>query len=316
MIENIRIPVGRWIADGLDWIEVNLAVVFEGMRATFKEMYDSLDWLFSTPPTLAIIAVFAILGLLARGWKFAIGVAVGLMFIVTVGQWDNAADTLALVVVAAFFAIVLSIPLGIWAARNDTVSNILRPAMDFLQTMPAFVYLMPALALLRVGVAPGILATILFAMAPGVRLTELGIRGVNKEVVEAGEAFGATPRRILRQIQIPLAMPSIMAGINQIIMLALSMVVIAGLVGAGGLGGDVVRSLSSLDYALGFEAGLSVVVIAIVLDRFTGSFGKQMGWYAVWRKKRNDAKSEAELAELEAADEAADDHAAETQKTA
>ncbi|WP_062135426.1 ABC transporter permease [Demequina aestuarii] len=296
---DFRIPVGNWINDGLEWIEINLEVFFEGMRSTFKGMYDGMDWLFSSPPTLAIIAVLAIAALFARGWKFAIGVTVGLLFIVSVGQWDNAVDTLALVIVAAFIAIALSIPLGIWAARNDTVSAILKPVMDFLQTMPAFVYLMPALALLRVGVAPGIFATILFAMAPGVRLTELGIRGVDKEVVEAGQAFGASPRRILRQIQLPLAMPSIMAGINQIIMLSLSMVVIAGLVGAGGLGGDVVRSLSSLDYPLGFEAGLAVVVLAIILDRFTGSFGQGLGMYAWLRNRHSAKKTEDELARLE-----------------
>ncbi|MDN4479810.1 ABC transporter permease [Demequina muriae] len=297
---DFRIPVGNWINEGLEWIEINLEVFFEGMRSTFKGMYDGMDWLFSSPPTLAIIAVLALAGLFARGWKFAIGVTVGLLFIVSVGQWDNAVDTLALVIVAAFIAIALSIPLGIWAARNDTVSAILKPIMDFLQTMPAFVYLMPALALLRVGVAPGIFATILFAMAPGVRLTELGIRGVDKEVVEAGQAFGASPRRILRQIQLPLAMPSIMAGINQIIMLSLSMVVIAGLVGAGGLGGDVVRSLSSLDYPLGFEAGLAVVVLAIILDRFTGSFGQGLGMYAWLRNRHSAKKTEDELARLEA----------------
>ncbi|MFN3865343.1 MAG: ABC transporter permease [Demequina sp.] len=297
---DFRIPVGNWINSVLDWAQNNMGAFFGGMRSTFKGMYDGMEWLFASPPTLAIIAVLAVAGLFARGWKFAVGLIVGLLFIVGVDQWDNAVSTLALVIVAAFIAIALSIPLGIWAARNDTVSKVLKPAMDFLQTMPAFVYLMPALALLRVGIAPGIFATILFAMAPGVRLTELGIRGVDKEVVEAGQAFGASPRRILRQIQLPLAMPSIMAGINQIIMLSLSMVVIAGLVGAGGLGGDVVRSLSSLDYPLGFEAGLSVVVLAIILDRFTGAFGQRMGLYSALRTRHATRKTAEELARAEA----------------
>jgi ABC-type proline/glycine betaine transport system permease subunit len=198
---------------------------------------------------------------------------VGLLVIVAVDQWDNAMDTLALTLVAAFIAVLISIPLGIWAARSSAVSAIVRPILDFLQTMPAFVYLIPALILFRVGVVPGIVATIAFALAPGVRLTELGIRGVDAEVVEAGHAFGATPRRILRQIQLPLALPSIMAGVNQVIMLALSMVVIASMVGAPGLGRDIIQSLNRIDVGLGFEAGLSVVILAILLDRLTSTLG-------------------------------------------
>jgi ABC-type proline/glycine betaine transport system permease subunit len=159
------------------------------------------------------------------------------------------------------------------AAKSDVASAVIRPVLDFMQTTPAFVYLIPALLLFRVGVVPGIVATIVFAMAPGVRLTELGIRGVDQEVVEAGQAFGSSPWRILRQIQLPLAKPSIMAGVNQVIMLSLSMVVIAGMVGAGGLGGDIVASLNRIDVGLGAEAGVSVVILAIVLDRMTAALG-------------------------------------------
>jgi ABC-type proline/glycine betaine transport system permease subunit len=159
------------------------------------------------------------------------------------------------------------------AAKSDLASQIIRPVLDFMQTTPAFVYLIPALLLFRIGVVPGIVATVVFAMAPGVRLTELGIRGVDEEVVEAGHAFGSSPWRILRQIQLPLAKPSIMAGVNQVIMLSLSMVVIAGMVGAGGLGGDIVASLNRIDIALGAEAGVSVVVLAIILDRMTAALG-------------------------------------------
>jgi len=191
--------------------------------------------------------------------------------IVGVNQWANAMDSLALVMVAASAAVLIAIPVGIWAARDDRVSRVVRPVLDFLQTMPAFVYLIPALLLFGVGPVPGIVATVVFALAPGVRLTELGIRGVDAEVVEAGHAFGASPARILRQIQLPLAMPSIMAGVNQVIMLSLSMVVIAGMVGAGGLGGAVVQSLSRIDIALGVEAGVSVVILAIILDRITSA---------------------------------------------
>jgi ABC-type proline/glycine betaine transport system permease subunit len=184
-------------------------------------------------------------------------------------------DTLALTLVAALIAIVISVPIGIWAARSDRVSTTIRPVLDFLQTMPAFVYLIPAIILFGVGAVPGIVATITFALAPGVRFTELGIRGVDKEVIEAGQAFGASPGRILRQIQLPLARPTIMAGVNQVIMLSLSMVVIASMVGAKGLGSDIVQALSRIDVGLGAEAGLSVVILAILLDRLTASLGSE-----------------------------------------
>jgi len=291
-----RIHVGAWIEDFFDWLEDTFEWLFDGLRTLFISLFDAVDWVFSTPPAWVVIVVVVLAALLARGWTFAVGTAVGLTFIVSVRQWDNAVDSLSLVIVAAFLATALALPLGVWAARNSTVSAIVKPLMDFLQTLPAFVYLIPAIALFRVGVAPGIIATIIFSMAPGVRLTELGIRGVDKEVVEAGEAFGATDGRILRQIQIPLAMPSIMAGINQIIMLSLSMVVIAGFVGAGGLGGDVVMAISALNVSLGFEAGISVVVLAILLDRFTASFGQGKGLYAALaqRGKRRRAQAQQE----------------------
>ncbi|WP_144276316.1 proline/glycine betaine ABC transporter permease [Demequina sp. NBRC 110053] len=302
---DLRLPIGDWIAGFFDWLEATFSWFFEALGDIFLAMVDAIVWLFITPPVWAVIIVVAAAALLARGWKFAIGSVVALAFIVSVNQWDNAVDSLALVLVAAFIAVALAVPLGIWAARNDAVSAAVKPVMDFLQTLPAFVYLIPAIALFGVGIAPGVVATLVFAIAPGVRLTELGIRGVDKEVVEAGEAFGATPRRILRQIQIPLAMPSIMAGVNQIIMLALSMVVIAGFVGAGGLGGDVVRAISALDAELGWEAGLSVVALAILLDRFTAAFGKGSGLYARWSKRRRLQREADEQARIDADEYAA-----------
>jgi ABC-type proline/glycine betaine transport system permease subunit len=169
--------------------------------------------------------------------------------------------------------VLVSIPLGIAAARNDVVSRVVRPVLDLMQTMPAFVYLIPAIFFFSIGVVPGVVATVIFALPPGVRLTELGIRGVDAEMVEAGEAFGTPPGRILTRIQIPLAMPSIMAGINQLIMLSLSMVVIAGMVGAGGLGNEVLEGIQRVDIAQGFEGGLAVVVLAIFLDRITVALG-------------------------------------------
>lgn len=272
-MDSIRLPLGDIVSDGVDWLTSTLSGFFSVLRSLMGSLYDGLDFVTSTPPFWAVIIVLAIIAYFAKSWKLALGTVIGLMVIVSVDQWDNAMNTLALVIIASFIALIIAIPLGILAARNDTASKIIRPFLDFLQTMPAFVYLIPALMLFGVGVVPGIVATIVFALAPGVRLTELGIRGVDKEVVEAGYAFGSTPGKILRQIQLPLAMPSIMAGVNQVIMLALSMAVIAGIAGAPGLGQDIVQAMSTVDIATGVEAGIGVVVIAVFLDRLTGALG-------------------------------------------
>lgn len=275
MNDFFRLPLGDVVETVVHFIIDTFGWLFDGIRAVFLALYDGLDWVLVTPPFWVVILVFGALAWVARGWILALGTTIGLLLIVSVDQWDAAMDTLALVIIAAAVAIAIGVPLGIWAARTDRVSRVVRPVLDFLQTMPAFVYLIPALLLFSVGVVPGIVATIIFAVAPGVRLTELGIRGVDTEVVEAGHAFGASPGRILRQIQLPLALPSIMAGVNQVIMLSLSMVVIAGLVGAGGLGGQVVSALSRIDIALGVEAGVSVVIIAMILDRLTSSLASR-----------------------------------------
>lgn len=272
---EFRIPVGKWSENAVDWVIDTIPGFFNFLRTILLNMYEAVDTALTAPHYLIVVAFFAGIAFLARGWKLALGTAIGFIVILGVNQWDNAMDTLALTVVAAFVALLIGIPLGILTAKNDTISSVVRPILDFLQTMPAFVYLIPAIILFRVGVVPGIVATIVFALAPGVRLTELGIRRVDAEVVEAGYAFGAKPGRVLRQIQLPLAMPNIMAGVNQVIMLSLSMVVIAGLVGAGGLGGVVVEALQRLRIGLGFEAGLAVVILAIILDRITGAFGSQ-----------------------------------------
>lgn len=273
MIDGFRIPLGAWVKAFVRWITDAFGGFFDVVASVFTGLYDGAAWVLTAPPFWLVILVVAAIAFWAKGWKLALGTVIGLVLIVGVGQWEKAMQTLALTLVAAAIAIVIAIPVGIWAARVPAVSTVVRPILDFLQTMPAFVYLIPAIFLFSVGVVPGIVATILFAIAPGVRLTELGIRGVDQEVVEAGNAFGATPGRILRQIQLPLAMPSIMAGINQVIMLSLSMVVIASMVGAPGLGKDIIQALSRVDIGLGFEAGLSVVVIAMILDRITGGFG-------------------------------------------
>lgn len=272
-MNDFRIPLDVWVEAAVSWLRSSLKGFFDILSTAGEGLYDALHFVVSAPPFWALIIIIAALAWFAKGWKLAIGSVIGLIVIVGVNQWENAMSTLALVLLASIIALLIAVPLGILAARNDTAAKIIRPVLDFLQTMPAFVYLIPALMFFGIGVVPGIVATIVFALAPGVRLTELGIRGVDSEVVEAGYAFGSTPGRILRQIQLPLAMPSIMAGVNQVIMLSLSMVVIAGMVGAGGLGGDVVKALNRINVGLGFEAGLSVVILAMILDRITGAFG-------------------------------------------
>ncbi|TFD02099.1 ABC transporter permease subunit [Cryobacterium sinapicolor] len=288
-MNDFRLPLGTLVEGFIDYVTATFGFFFDFIRVIFDGAYEFVDLLLVTPPFWVIVLLAAGLGLAVRGWKFMIGTILGLLVIVGVDQWENAMDTLALVLVASLLAIAFSVPLGILAAKSTVASGIIRPVLDFMQTMPAFVYLIPALILFRVGVVPGIVATIIFAMAPGVRLTELGIRGVDQEVVEAGAAFGASPWRILRQIQLPLAMPTIMAGINQVIMLSLSMVVIAGMVGAGGLGAQVVASLNRIDISLGFEAGLAVVILAIFLDRLTAALGTgdtPLGRIMMARKRR------------------------------
>lgn len=280
-MSDFRLPLGDGASAVVDWLKDAGDGVFSVISKVLSGAYEGLDFVFAEPPFWIIIIVLTTIAWLAKGWKLALGTVIGLVIIVGVDQWEEAMDTLALVLLASVISLLIAIPLGIWAARNEAASKTIRPILDFLQTMPAFVYLIPALMFFGIGVVPGIVATIVFSLAPGVRLTELGIRGVDSEVVEAGYAFGSTPGRILRQIQLPLAMPSIMAGVNQVIMLSLSMVVIAGMVGAGGLGGEVVKALNRIDVGLGFEAGVSVVILAMILDRTTGALGSRT-------KKRKD----------------------------
>ena len=218
--------------------------------------------------------MFVALALLERKWGFGLFTLLAFLLIQAMGLWMEAMQTLALVVVATVFAVAIGVPVGIWAARSRRASSVVRPVLDFMQTLPVFVYLIPAVFFFGIGAVPGVVATLVFAIPPAVRLTELGIRSVDKEVVEAAIAFGAKPRQMLREVQLPLAMPSIMAGVNQTLMLALSCVVIAGLVGAGGLGAVVVRGISTLDVGAGFEGGLAVVFLAIYLDRLTSALGQ------------------------------------------
>jgi len=274
-LQDLRIPIGDWVDATVDWLTVNLDWMFDGIADILGSLIDVLETVLQWPPALVTIAVLALIALLARNWKFGVFTPLSFGLIVTMGQWEAAMSTLALVLVASVLAVLIGLPLGIIAARNQTFSAFLRPLLDFMQTMPSFVYLIPAIIFFGIGKVPGVVATIVFSMPPGARLTELGLRQVDAEVVEAGEAFGASPAKILTHIQIPLALPTIMAGVNQVIMLALSMVVIAGIVGAGGLGAEVFRGVTRLNVGLGFEGGLSVVIVAVFLDRVTSAFGSK-----------------------------------------
>jgi glycine betaine/proline transport system permease protein len=262
-------PFGDWMETFIRWARDAWATGFDAVDTALEFLYlhlaDGLLWL----PSGVMVLVFAAAAWAAKGWKLGVGIGIGMFVVAWTPYWEQTMQTLSMVLVSAAIAILLAIPLGIAAAESKAVSAIARPVLDFMQTLPAFVYLIPVVMLFSVGVVPGIIATIIFAMPPGVRLTELGLRQVDREVVEAGQAFGASPGRILARIKLPLALPTIMAGLNQVIMLALSMVVIAGLVGGGGLGSVISGSLGRLDIAAGFNAGLAVVLLAILLDRVT-----------------------------------------------
>ncbi|WP_090148919.1 MULTISPECIES: proline/glycine betaine ABC transporter permease [unclassified Leucobacter] len=272
-MDDFRIPLGDWVADGLNWFKATFDGFLDVVTLVIKFLVEGLADGLTSVPFPVLIIVFGLIGWLLRSWQLAVGTVITMLLVVGMGQWENAMLTLALVLIAALIAIVVAIPLGIAAARSDTFSAILKPVLDFMQTMPAFVYLIPAVIFFSIGFVPGVFATVLFSVAPGVRFTELGIRGVDSETVEAGYAFGAAPGKILRGIQLPLAMPTIMAGINQVIMLALSMAVVAGMAGANGLGKEVVAAISTLNIAQGVEAGLSVVILAVFLDRVTAALG-------------------------------------------
>ena len=264
-----RIPVGDWFQAVVNWLENTIGPVFDFIDAAISSTVSALTAVLLWPPTLVMLALFTLLALWLRGWRFALFTLIGFGLVISMQEFEPAMQTLALVLVATVIAVVLSVPVGILAARHRRVSLLVRPVLDLMQTMPAFVYLIPVIFFFNIGTVPGVVATVIFALPPGVRLTELGIRQVDSEVVEAGEAFGAPPSRILTGIQLPLAMPSIMAGINQVIMLALSMVVIAGMVGAEGLGTEVYTAVTRVQLGPGFEAGLAVVILAVYLDRIT-----------------------------------------------
>jgi glycine betaine/proline transport system substrate-binding protein len=271
-----RIPFGDWVNDAVDWLLHHMAWLFDFFKTVFQGAYDGIDAVLQAPEPLLLAGIFAVIAFWLRGTSAGVLTFVGFAFIDSLELWEDAMVTLSLVLVATLIALVVSVPVGIWAARSDRVSGIVRPVLDFMQTLPAMIYLIPAILFFGTGAPAGIVATLIFALAPGVRMTELGIRQVDKELVEAADAFGTTPRDTLLRIQLPLALPTVMAGVNQVIMLGLSMAAIAGMVGTGGLGGDVNEAIGQLNVGLGSEAGVAIVILAIYLDRMTSALGTQV----------------------------------------
>jgi glycine betaine/proline transport system permease protein len=267
-LTETKIPVGRWAGDGVDWLTANGAWFFDGLAGVVNALIAAILWVLQTPPPLAIVAVFAALAwVLQRSWWTVAGVVLGFLFIMNQGYWEETTETLTLVLSAVVVCMGLGVPIGIAAAHRPKLYAGLRPVLDLMQTLPTFVYLIPAIVFFGIGMVPGLIATAIFVIPAPIRLTHLGITTTPKELKEAGLAFGATPGQLLRKVELPWAMPQIMVGLTQTIMLSLSMVVIAALVGADGLGVPVVRALNTVNTALGFEAGLVIVVVAIVLDR-------------------------------------------------
>ena len=268
-----RIPLNKWITAAVEFLERELGPLFDGFSAFIYFLVDNLKEGMLFLPPIVFIAVIAGITWYMAGWKNSLIGFFGLLLAENIGLWEAFVETLALVLSAEILVLFVGLPVGIWAARNEKFNTILRPILDFMQTMPAFVYLIPAVMFFGLGLVPGVVATFVFALPPLIRLTNLGIRQVPKELVEAADAFGATELQKLMKVQIPVAKPTILAGVNQSIMLGLSMVVIAAMIGAGGLGEDVLRGIQRLQVGQGFEAGLVVVILAIILDRITSGFG-------------------------------------------
>jgi glycine betaine/proline transport system permease protein len=278
------LPLGEWVDRGVKFLVDHDGGTLERLGSGIGDLTEAIERGLQALPVWLVVALLVAVGLWRVGWKFALFCLASCVVIDGTGFWPQTMVTLALIVSATAISLLIGLPLGIWMARRNWVAAVVRPTLDFMQTMPAFVYLIPAAMLFGLGRVPGVLATVIFAMPPVVRLTSLGIRQVNKEQVEAGVTFGCTPMQVLFKVQIPGALPSIMAGINQTIMMALSMVIIASMVGAGGLGNDVLASIQRLDIGLGFESGLAVVLLAIMLDRITETFGTQ-GQRRSWRSR-------------------------------
>ncbi|HEX5849595.1 MAG TPA: ABC transporter permease subunit [Rubrobacter sp.] len=268
-----QIPLAKWINGIIFWVIDNFGGFFSALSSLIEGVVGGISFILSTPPALVMVAVFTVVAFFLAGWRIALFTVIGLLLVISLGLWELTMTTLALILVATIVCLAIGIPIGIIAAKSPRLEEFILPVLDLMQTMPAFVYLVPFVFLMNLGAAPALLATVIFATPPAVRLTMLGIQQVPSETVEAAHAFGSTFRQTLFKVELPLSLSSIRAGINQVIMLSLSMVVIAGLVGFEGLGKPVVEGLQQLNVGLAFEGGIGIVVLAIILDRVTRGIG-------------------------------------------
>ena len=268
-LTSYKIPIGPWAQRGVDWLTANGAAFFDAIANALQAMIGAVLWLLQSPNPLAVVAVATVLAwIIRRSLLFALFTALSLLLIINQGYWKETTETLALVISSAVICMAIGVPVGIAAARRPWLMKALRPILDLMQTIPTFVYLIPALILFGLGMVPGLIATIIFALPAPIRLTQLGVSSTPQPLLEAAEAFGATSMQRLWKVELPYATPQIMAGLTQTIMLSLSMVVIAALVGADGLGVPTLRALNQVNIARGFEVGVAIVLIAILLDRF------------------------------------------------
>lgn len=263
-----KIPVGKTAKIVFDWLKDNASGFFDALSALMQALIDAILWVLQTPHPLVVVGVFvALTYALQRSWKTALLVTAGFLFILNQGYWKATTESLTLVLSACVVCMALGVPIGIATAHRPRLHAVLQPILDLMQTLPTFVYLIPAIVFFGIGMVPGLIATVIFVLPAPIRLTHLGVVSTPQPLLEAARAFGATPNQVLWKVELPYATPQIMAGLNQTIMLSLSMVVIAALVGANGLGVPVVRALNSVNTALGFESGFIIVVVAILLDR-------------------------------------------------
>ena len=270
-----KIPVGRTAADMFDWLQINGAWFFDGLAIGLESLIDAILFVLQEPPELLIIALFVgLTWVLQRRWQPCVLVALGFLFILNQGYWEETTESLTLVLSACVVCMGLGVPIGIAAAHRPRLYQVMQPILDLMQTLPTFVYLIPAIVFFGIGMVPGLIATVVFVLPAPIRLTYLGVSATPAPLLEAAAAFGATPKQVLWKVELPSALPQIMAGLNQTIMLSLSMVVIAALVGADGLGVPVVRALNQVNTSLGFESGFVIVVVAIMLDRMLRAGGK------------------------------------------
>jgi glycine betaine/proline transport system permease protein len=295
-----KIPLAEWTESAVDWITETFEWFFEPLKEVIVAIVGALEFTFTALPALLMVAILTVIAFFLAGWRVALFTVLGLLFIISLDLWEPAMETLALVLVAAVVSLAIGIPIGILAAKSRSVEAFIRPVLDVAQTMPAFVYLVPIVALIGIDEPPALIATVVFAMPPAVRLTMLGIQQVPKDTVEAAQAFGATPWQTLFKVELPLSLKAIMAGVNQVIMLSLSMVVIAALAGAGGLGEPVVTGLGQLDVGAAFVGGIGIVIIAIILDRVTRGMEKRREKGGVFKSRSRGERSERDPGTAEA----------------